>query len=245
MASRRGNRRLRLAVISVAGLAAAVLGLHMVGGWYFASVLDDRALSAESRRQSIVPDYTLKVVAVDRDRVTLRGAGEERLARDGTFGLAWEGGWGVVGKVLGTGADGSVVREFEYKDGSGLTGGMLAAIDARVYQGDPLTGRGIAFESVDYEGKLGRYAAWFVPGTGPTWFIFVHGNSMTRLDSLRVLPALVEAGMPVFVPTYRGDEGAPEDPGGRLTYGKHEWRDLEAARGTHSTMALSHWSCRV
>jgi pimeloyl-ACP methyl ester carboxylesterase len=33
----------------------------------------------------------------------------------------------------------------------------------------------------------------------------------------------------VLVPTYRGVEGAPEDPDGRLTYGKREWRDLEAA----------------
>jgi pimeloyl-ACP methyl ester carboxylesterase len=82
---------------------------------------------------------------------------------------------------------------------------------------------------VTFSGELGEYPAWFIPGDGPTWFVFVHGNGMTRRDSLRILPAIMASGMPALVPAYRGSEGAPDDPGGRLTYGKLEWRDLEAA----------------
>jgi pimeloyl-ACP methyl ester carboxylesterase len=52
---------------------------------------------------------------------------------------------------------------------------------------------------------------------------------MTRRDGLRILPAVADAGLPILVPTYRNDEGAPASSHGRLTYGKEEWRDLEAA----------------
>lgn len=44
-----------------------------------------------------------------------------------------------------------------------------------------------------------------------------------------MLPPAVEAGLPVLVPTYRNDEGAPSNADDRLTYGKEEWRDIEAA----------------
>ena len=78
-------------------------------------------------------------------------------------------------------------------------------------------------------GPLGEYPAWFVPGTRDTWAIVVHGNSMSRLDGLRMVPITVDAGFPTLVPTYRNDTGAPEDPSGKLRYGLTEWRDLEAA----------------
>jgi pimeloyl-ACP methyl ester carboxylesterase len=122
-----------------------------------------------------------------------------------------------------------VVRQFEHRGGSELQVGMRAALDSRVYPGDPLTGLGIPFAQVTYAGELGEYPAWFVPGDRATWFIFVHGNGMTPRDGLRILPTVVDAGLPVLVITYRGDDGAPRAPDDRLTYGKGEWHDLDAA----------------
>jgi fermentation-respiration switch protein FrsA (DUF1100 family) len=205
-------------------LLAALFG----GAWYFSSEIDDRALSAEARRAGLQPDYKVEVVAVDGDEVTLRRAGDRRLQTDGTFGLRWEGGWGIVSTILQRQSGGTIVRAFEHRDGEPLTPGTRAALDTRVYQGDPFTGLGIEFESVTYEGDRGPLSAWFVPGASSTWFIFVHGNGMTRRDGLRVLPTVVEQGLPALVITYRGDEGAP-DLDRRLTYGKDEWHDLEAA----------------
>jgi pimeloyl-ACP methyl ester carboxylesterase len=77
-------------------------------------------------------------------------------------------------------------------------------------------------------GPLGRYPAWFVPGDRKTWVVVLHGFSMSRIDNVRVLPALRNAGYPTLTITYRNDAGAPEDPSGLLRYGLTEWKDLEA-----------------
>jgi hypothetical protein len=214
--------------VAAAIFAVVVLLLHLAGGWYFASKIDERALSAAARLAALTPTYSTQVLAVGGDTVTLKNSGDARLARNGTFGLTWDGGWGTIGDVVRT-ESGGVVRQFHYQAGRALQSGTRVSLASRVYQGDPLVGRGITFENVTFEGELGQYSAWFVPGDKRTWFIFVHGNSMTRLDGLRILPTVTATGMPTLLPTYRGDDGAPEDPGGRLTYGVHEWRDLESA----------------
>ena len=223
------RRWLRTASFSAVLLFALAALFHLGGGWYFASTLNERGISGESRRNALVPRYTIEVLAVQDDQVTLNNPGEERLARNSTYGLTWEGGWGVLGEVVSQQSDGSVVRTFTPGGGRPLQGGERAALDTRVYADDPRTGLGLDFENVLYQGELGDYPAWFLRGTGAAWFIFVHGNGMTQRDGLRVLPSVVAEGMPALVITYRNDEGAPPDPGGHLTYGKHEWRDLEAA----------------
>ncbi len=224
-----GRRARKFALWTAASLAVLALVFHAAGGWYFASALDRGALSAEARRESLKPNYDVRVLAVEADSVTLRKAGDKRLSREGTFGLDWEGGWGTIGQIISKQPGGAVVRAFEHQSGAPLQGGMRAAIDSRVFPDDPLAGRGVTFRDVTFPGEAGQFPAWFIPGTDPTWFVFVHGNAMTRLDGLRVLPAVVQAGMPVLLPTYRGDAEAPGDPNRRLTYGKEEWHDLEAA----------------
>jgi len=228
---RKGAHRLwlRTAWFSAVLLFALAALFHLGGGWYFASTLNERGISGESRRNALVPRYTIEVLAVQDDQVTLRKPGEERLARTSTYGLTWEGGWGVLGEVVGQQSDGSVVRSFTLGGGRPLHGGERVALDTRVYPNDPRAGLGLGFEDIQYHGELGDYPAWFLQGTGAVWFIFVHGNGMTPRDGLRVLPSVVAEGMPALIITYRNDEGAPPDPGGHLTYGKHEWRDLEAA----------------
>lgn len=213
---------------AAAAILILVLVFHLAGGWYFASQLDSRALSAAGRRDALQPNYDVEVRAVGDGAVTLWKRDEARLGRDGTFGLLWDGGWGTIGAVLEQRGDGSVVREFTHRSGGELATGMRAEIDTRVYQGDPLTGMGLTFEEVAIPGEVGDYPAWYIPGKGSTWFIFIHGNGMTRRDGLRMLPAVAGAGLPILVPAYRGAEGAPDDPSGRLSYGKREWRDVEA-----------------
>ena len=214
---------------SGAGIAVLFLVFHLAGGWYFSSQIGRRALSTEFRRDSNTPDYNTRVLALAGGTVTLTGPDDERLNRDGVFGVRWEGGWGVLGAISGRTPDGAVTREFTHQAGTGLAPGTLVSVGSQVYPEDPLFGRGIPFEEVDIAGEGGMYPAWFVPGRGSTWFVFVHGNSMARSDALRILPAIAGAGLPVLVPSYRGDPGAPDAPDGRLTYGKREWRDLEAA----------------
>lgn len=219
------RRRLLMGVVTALVL---LLAFHAGGGWYFASVLNERALSGEARRDALLPDYVIDVIAVRGTEISLRATGQSRLTRDGQFGLTWVGGTGILGAITARDDD-NVTREFILVTGEAPAAGTRADLDGRIFQGDPLSGLGIEFEDVSIAGELGDYPAWYVPGRRSTWFIFVHGNGMTRRDALRMLPTVVEAGFPVLVPTYRNDEGAPSNPEDRLTYGKEEWRDLEAA----------------
>lgn len=214
-------------MVALVSLVALLVVFHAAGGWYFASVLNDRALSAHRRLERLVPERRIEVIAVTPGSVTLRAGDDRRLALDGVFGLEWDGGWGTIGAILEHDGD-EVTRQFERREGTGPEPATMVSVDTRAYQGDPAA-TGVAFEDVTYAGELGEYPAWFVPGEGTTWFVFVHGNGMTRRDALRIVPAIASAGLPILIPTYRNDEGAPRSPDGRLAYGKDEWRDLEAA----------------
>lgn len=217
-------------------LALLIAVFYLGGGWYFSSVIDDRALDGASRRASTEPSYDLEVSRVDAATVDLVPTGDppDALTKDGVFGLRWEGGYGQVGAVvaIGTPAEGdgagAVQREFTLLDGSMPEPGAPAELDVRAFPSDPADA-GLGFEDVVVSGPLGEYPAWFVDGDAATWAIVVHGNSMSRLDCVRMLPILAQAGLPTLTVTYRNDAGAPEDPSGKLRYGLTEWEDLEAA----------------
>jgi hypothetical protein len=52
------------------------------------------------------------------------------------------------------------------------------------------------------------FPAWYVEGTKDTWMIFVHGHGTDRSEGLRILPTIVEQGLPSLVMTYRNDAEA-------------------------------------
>lgn len=216
---------------TLGGLVAFLLVFHLAGGWYFATVIHDRALSGEARRASTDFDPDLEVAAITADTVVLRpieGEGPGSLDVDGEFGLRWETGYGRVGDVLEANDEG-VARVFEVVQGDPPGTGSTAQLDARAYPDidhAPLQG---GYEDVQVQGSLGTFPAWFVPGADDTWVIVVHGNSLSRMDNVRFLPALEQAGYPTLSITYRNDAGAPEDPSGLLRYGLTEWEDLDAA----------------
>lgn len=97
------------------------------------------------------------------------------------------------------------------------------------YSTDPGVGFGAPFQNVRYSTPEGMMDAWFVPGTGATWAILIHGRAAHRTETLRAMKAFVEAGAPVLSITYRNDPGQPRDPTGRYGFGATEWRDLEGA----------------
>jgi hypothetical protein len=217
-------------------LALLIAVFYAGGGWFFSNVLDERALDGASRRASTEPAYDLEVARVGDGTIDLLAQGDppDALAKDGLFGLRWAGGYGQVGAVRAVGTpvpDGAsgVQREFTLLDGEMPEPGAPAELDVRAFPTDPADA-GLGFDDVIVPGPLGDLPAWFVEGEDPgTWAIVVHGNSMSRLDCLRVLPILADAGLPTLTATYRNDAGAPEDPSGKLRYGLTEWEDLEAA----------------
>jgi pimeloyl-ACP methyl ester carboxylesterase len=218
---RRWPRRLLI------GVLAFLVVFYVGGGFYFSNVLNERALDGSARRASLDPDYDLVVRDVAGRAITITPDGDPGdLDQEGVFGLRWEGGYGQVSHILSTEGD-AITRRFLLISGGPPSDGTPAELEVRAWP-DPESA-GLASQDVVVNGPLGEYPAWFVPGTRDTWAIVVHGNSMSRLDGLRIVPITVDAGFPTLVPTYRNDTGAPEDPSGKLRYGLTEWRDLEAA----------------
>jgi pimeloyl-ACP methyl ester carboxylesterase len=82
---------------------------------------------------------------------------------------------------------------------------------------------------VTVAGALGALPAWYVPATGNTWVVMVHGKGGLRREFLRTLPLVHAAGMPALVVTYRNDAGNTQDPSAQFGYGATEWPDLQAA----------------
>jgi len=201
-------------------LATAALGFGAGGaaglGWYYSSLLMDPAQR---------PIYPERVLAADADTVTL--ATTRLTGQPGVWGLRWPQGLAVIGPIqAGDSGTDRIVRP--RLAGPVPPAGTAAAIDAGPYDPDP-GARGLAHEDVPVPTPLGDCSAWYVPASGDTWVLLVHGRGGSRREALRVLPALHAAGHPALVVTYRNDPEAPPSPDGRYHLGDTEWADLEAA----------------
>ncbi|MFI8291187.1 alpha/beta hydrolase [Streptomyces sp. NPDC085614] len=210
--------------------AAAVTTLIGVGAAAIAAgrYASDVALRAPSGRP-LPGDPRLTVHATEPGRVTLTRS----LAslRPGTYGLDGPDVHAVVGPVLDRvphSAD-TVVRRLERVEHGTLEPGTRVRLTPVLHTGTPLSALGVDHEDVEIPGELGPLPGWLVPGPRPTWVVALHGIGTTRLQPLNVVPFLSRRQIPVLIPAYRGDEGAPPSPDGLSHLGESEWRDADAA----------------
>ncbi|GAA1803775.1 alpha/beta hydrolase [Planosporangium flavigriseum] len=206
----------RRTAYGLAGLALLVPTSTASAGWYFANQVVD----ARPR------EYPLEVRGFDGELVTLTRTEDTEL--DVPYALLWPTGHGRLGSVVRVDR-GTVVRHVDEITRGTLQAGVRAATSSAVFDGDPLTARGLNFDEVTVPGELGPLPAWLIPGTSSTWAIAVHGRGGTRAEALRALPTLAELGAPTLVITYRNDEGAPPSPDRRYHLGGTEWHDVAAA----------------
>ena len=218
----------------------AVLALGGIG-WHYSNVLRSGALEVD---HSTDP-YDVKVVSVGQGLVTLAAdhKSKEWWSKPGIWGLAWIAPEGEVYAQVGTivsikGRE--VVRALTPVRGL-LAAGQAVRFDSLAFSGDPTTAHGIAFENVTYTSPLGPMPAWFVPGKGNTWAIFTHGRTSSRREGLRILPTLVDLGLPTLLINYRNDRESPRSPDGFYHFGATEWQDLEGA----VQYALDHGAANV
>ncbi|WP_426566755.1 alpha/beta hydrolase [Angustibacter sp. McL0619] len=220
-------------VARAAAVTAAVAG---------AAAVSAGGLAAYFTRRVVTPDHVkpddVEVVAVDLGAdpasVTLRRTPETQV--EGRYGLWWDDrrGHARLGGVLELDDD-TVVRRLEQVEHGELRPGP-ARWNQYYFSGPPAQSLGLDYQDVDLDTDLGPMPAWFVPA-GPadgqpptsTWAVLVHGRGATREECLRAVPPLHALGLPVLVPSYRNDLGAPSDPSGRYHLGDSEWRDVEAA----------------
>ncbi|MFP8887196.1 alpha/beta hydrolase [Streptomyces mangrovi] len=148
----------------------------------------------------------------------------------GTYALTGPGRHAVVGNVLEvpSSAD-TVVRRLERVDRGRLATGDRVRLTPQLHTGNPGDALGLEYADVEVPGELGPLPAWYLPALRDVWIIAVHGLGATREHPMNVLPFLNAMGVPVLVPAYRGDPGAPRSPDGTAHLGDSEWRDLDAA----------------
>jgi pimeloyl-ACP methyl ester carboxylesterase len=215
----------RRTAYGLAGLALLAPTSTASAGWYFAN----QVVNARPR------EYTLEVRGFDGSTVALPR--NEDTERDVPLGFTWPGGHAQLGTIERLDRS-TVVRNVTEVTRGTLQAGVRGYVSSAIFDGDPLTARGLDFDEVTVPGELGPMPAWLVPGESTTWVIAVHGRGGSRAEALRVLPTIAAAGLPTLVVTYRNDEGegAPPSPDRRYHLGATEAYDVVAAM----SYALDH-----
>ncbi|HTJ38348.1 MAG TPA: hypothetical protein VL738_34375 [Dactylosporangium sp.] len=214
----------RAAYAGIAGAAglAVLLPTGTAGaGWFLAG----QVLNVNGPRV-----YPVRVRAYAGNRITLTRTPDT--ARSIPLSFVWASGHARLGDVIALDRV-TVTREIESVTRGRLTAGVRGYTSGYVFEGDPLSARGLPFDEVVVPGELGALPAWLVPPTeGPaddTWIIAVHGRGAPRGEALRALPTLAASGHRTLVVSYRNDLGAPASPDHRFHLGHTEWLDVRAA----------------
>ncbi len=208
------------------GLPAALMVIiSVVGGvgWYYTGELEKGAFIVEHAPE----EFPITVSAAGNGTITLE-LPEATAPEDspGMMGITWIDGSSMVGPIIST--DGQVTVRTLVGAASPEVGEMIR-FDKFVFAENPAVAYGTEFAEVSFPAPLGSLGAWFIDGEANTWAIFVHGMGSTRREALRMLPVMVEAGLPALIVDYRNDTGAPADPSAYYQYGLTEWEDLEGA----------------
>jgi alpha-beta hydrolase superfamily lysophospholipase len=222
-------------VLALAGLVLIGLLVGAYVSWHFSSrvLVPDHSNRPED---VTVEDVSSRRIVLERDEDTLR---------PGVYGLDWQSGHAIVGRILAS--DESTVTRRLLDVRGYLVPEEKVAVDTGVYAGNPRQARGLPFKTVSIPDELGPMNAWLIPAADPhpsvpggsqatTWAIVVHGINDDPQVGLRLAPTLRSAGLASLLITYREDLGAPGSPDGLHHMGLTEWKDLQAA----AHYALSH-----
>lgn len=235
MGSVRSGRAFRRGMVAGAALAVPLLTL---GG--LVHVASGRLL-APAGPPSRTP---VRVGASPLSRaVRLSGA---RADDPGLWGVAYDGGYMQVGKVLFRHNDGSVSRRTVRMFGeppagvSGVPDGMVEGLLERcAFPADADLCRTVfpTLEVLQVPSEIGDLPLWHLPAADRpanwagadavrTAFVGVHGRGMPPSEWLRAAGTVGRRGMPWFSVSYRNDPSGPRTPDGRMHLGSREADDL-------------------
>ncbi len=223
------RRRRRRIVAWCLGVLALLVVAIVVASWFLSGLLVNPV--------RVTVHDNIGVIAVGHDEIVLARRNES--LRNGEYGLDWPTGHAIIGPVIGT-TSSTVMRKLISVAGR-LAPRMSVGLDPDVWTTNPRAALGLDYRSITFPDPLGPMPAWYVPGPGSTWVLFVHGIDGKRQAGLRPLATLHALGMPTLLIDYRNDVGAPASPDGHFHLGMTEWEDLDAA----ARWALSHGARRL
>ena len=127
----------------------------------------------------------------------------------------------------------AVVLGISFKNSRELLFNPVASRQQR-YQADPekhphfkFAEHGVQVQKCDLMSRDGVHInAWYVPARIPAAVVLVHGYKMDSGEMAPVAAMLVENGFGVIIPDLRGHG---DSDGELITFGHHEWQDIEAA----------------
>jgi alpha-beta hydrolase superfamily lysophospholipase len=219
------RRRTTAAVAATTLLATGAATAAAAGRWARGAAL---GVGSRTPRPAGFAGPRLTVHATAAGRVTLTRSLDT--LRPGTYGITSGTRHAVVGPVLDVGSEpDTVVRRLERVSRGELVPGATVALTPQLHTGDPRTALGIDHTDVEIPAEHGPLPAWFVPGPRDTWVIALHGLGATREHPMNLLPFLHGQHLPVLLPCYRGDPGAPRPRSGVSALGAVEWHDADAA----------------
>lgn len=219
--------------------SAAVAGIGSLGAamYFVRQVLTPAGVG--------VPDH--EVLSIDDSSVTITRSVESEVM--GRYGLwsADRSGHLRMGQIRSM-TETTVTREVLEVDFGTVELGP-AKLNQYYYAQRPDLALGIPTHDVIIDAEIGELPAWFIPAAEPTdrWAVLVHGRGALRLECVRAVRTLHDAGLNILVPTYRNDADAPRDTDGRYNLGLSEWRDIDdalryAVRNGARAITLGGWS---
>ncbi len=213
-----------------------------VWGWTTAGIVGSAALMggiagavALSFARAVVSpptgsEYDVRIITSDliAETVTLSASADTLLP--GVYSLISENGASVarVGAILGRGKN-TVTRHLLTVDKGSPRPGTRARISGWYYVHPSELGYPV--DDVQIHTELGEAPAWLVshPRSRGRWAIHVHGRGVQRVEAIRGIPPLYDAGYTSLAISYRNDGEAPSGVGGHYALGDSEWRDVESA----------------
>ncbi len=210
---------------------ALVAFFYVAGGWYFSTMIYESALKAEPYDPSGLQTGHIGRVAVDD-----RGDARVVLEPDAQFAGQTKFDDSIVGIAVGESL--LVVGPVDAEDGARpvqeVHGDMPRRGDRYGLVRDVwLTPEqaGLSADDVTVVTLDDReFPAWRVRvKKSDDWAILTHGRGASRSEMLRMGRILHDAGYNLLVITYTNDPGVPTSDDGMVSYGRHEWADLEGA----------------
>jgi pimeloyl-ACP methyl ester carboxylesterase len=111
-----------------------------------------------------------------------------------------------------------------------LAVGDRVRLDVRAFWPNPQQGLDQDYETIEYEGPLGKFASWYTPGANDeVWAIYVHGKGSDRVEPMRIQTSVRDEGLTGLSIRYRNDPDSQHASGDIGRYGQTEWQDLEGA----------------